>query len=141
MSTNSSTESYQTTFFTTISEILIVVTNIVALVLNLFLFVCLYKVHIFTRGLWLLLASLFVAGAINTLGAFGGKALNLIARMLEIDAIPEWLCDAFHSAYSVGRLASSYQLVTLALCRLYVLNRMKHQQSFELPIVFYWIRL
>lgn len=130
---------FQISGLTTISEIFVISTAFIAIVLNSLFIVCVWKVSTFSSGLRFFLLNFGAAAFISAFGSLSAQTINFINQIFSIGPMTELFCNSFRLFFAVPTNVMIYQLFTIAAERLIVLIKLKQHQKMD-GFGFYYCR-
>ncbi len=134
---NGSRAGFETSVFTTISEIFVISTALIAIVLNSIFIICVWKVSTFPTGLKIFFLNFGFAACISAFGSFCLQVSNVYIRISGIESVTEFFCSSLRLLFGVPVNMISYQMTTIAVERLIVLLRLKRQQKVDTSCWYY----
>ena len=132
-----SSDEYQISAFTTISEVFAVTTALIAIVLNVCFIICVWKVSTFTTGFRIFFMNFGAAACICALGSLIIQLTNVTIRIFSIKSVIELYCSSCRVVFSVPASVLNYHLVAIGVERLIILIRLKRHQKVEISGWYY----
>src|SRR5262249_37335798 len=135
--TNGTLLEFETSAFTTISEIFTIATATIAILLNSLLIVCVWKVTTFSSGLRIFFINFGVSACVCAFGSLNGQISNVGIRILCIESVALIFCNSIRNVFSVPKQVVTYQLAAIGAERLIGLFHLKRKKKVETSGWFY----